>query len=221
VGVGAHQRVGEGDAVAGGDDGCQVLEVDLVADPGGGRHHPEAAERLLTPAEELVALEVPLVLELGVAGQGLGAAEHVDLHRVIDHQVGGNQRIERLRVAALLAHGVAHRGEVDDGGDPGEVLHEHPGGQERDLATVVGGVAPARPARQGGDVVVGDPDAVVVAQQVLEQHLERIGQPADPEVVLEGAEALDLKPLATGVEGRAGVDGGHTNHATARPLRRR
>ena len=115
---------------------------------------------------------------------------------------------------------VAHGRQVDDGGYPGEVLHENPGGQERDLTAVVAGAdAPARPPCQGGHVVVGDPHAVVVAQQVLEQDLERIGQAADAELVLEGAEALDLIALAAGFEGGTGVDGGHANHATTRPLR--
>jgi hypothetical protein len=221
VRVGAHQRVGEGVAVASGDDRGEVLEVDLVADPGGGRHDAEAVERLLTPAKELIALEVPLVLELGIAGQCLGAAEDVHLHGVVDHQICGDEGVERLRVAALLAHRVAHGRQIDDGGHPGEVLHQHPGGPERDLPPAVAGtIASARPLRQGGDVVVGDLQPVVVAQQVLEQDLERIGQPADPEVVLERAESLDAVPPTAGFEGGTSVDGGHRGHATARPRRR-
>ena len=39
-----------------------------------------------------------------------------------------------VRVAALVAHRVAHRGEVDDARDAGEVLEQHPRGLERDLA---------------------------------------------------------------------------------------
>jgi hypothetical protein len=200
-----------------------VLEVDLVADAGGGRHDAEAVERLLTPAQELIALEVPLVLELGVAGQRLGAAEDVHLHGVVDHQIRGDERVERLGVAALLAHRVAHGRQIDDGGHAGEVLHQHAGGQERYLAAAVAGaVPPARPLRQRGHVVVGDAHPVVVAQQVLEQDLERIGEPAGvPEVVLEGAESLDPVPPTAGFEGGTSVDGGHTGHATARPRRRR
>ena len=58
----------------------------------------------------------------------------------------------------------------------------------------------AVPAGQGRDVVVGDPHAVVVAQQVLEQDLQRVGQPADAELVLEGAQAVDLVAFAAGLE---------------------
>ena len=38
------------------------------------------------------------------------------------------------RIAAERAHGIAHCGEIDHGGDAGEVLHQHAGGAEGDLA---------------------------------------------------------------------------------------
>jgi hypothetical protein len=44
---------------------------------------------------------------------------------VVDHQLDRHQRVDLVRVAAELAHRVAHRGEVDDGGHAGEVLHQH------------------------------------------------------------------------------------------------
>jgi hypothetical protein len=208
VRVGADERVGERHAVAGGDDGGEVFEVDLVADAGGRRHHPEPPERLLAPTQELVALEVALVLELGVAGERLGPAEHVDLHGVVDDEVGGDERVELGGVAAALGDRVAHGREVDDRGHAGEVLHQHPRGQERDLAPVRVAAA-TRPAGQGGHVVVGDAHAVVVAQQVLEQHLQRVRQPGNAEVVVQRAQAMDLVPFATGLERAAGVDRCH------------
>jgi hypothetical protein len=167
VAVGADQGVGEGGAVAGGDHGGQVFEVDLVADAGGRRHDPELPEGRLPPAEELVALEVALVLQLGVAAQGVVAAVDVDLHGVVDDQVGGDERVEPLGVLPRLAHRVAHGGEVDDRGDAGEVLHEDARRQERDLAAVAA-VAPAVPLCERPHVVVGHPQPVVVAQQVLQ-----------------------------------------------------
>src|SRR5215208_1112685 len=56
VGVGAHQRVGEGLAVARLHDARQVLEVDLVANARVWRHHAEVVESRLAPAQEGVAL---------------------------------------------------------------------------------------------------------------------------------------------------------------------
>ena len=70
VGVGPHQGVGEGRAVGGGEDHPgQVLEVHLVADARPRRDHPEAVEGLLGPAQELVALDVALVLDVDVGGE--------------------------------------------------------------------------------------------------------------------------------------------------------
>ena len=128
-------------ALAAEDDLAEVLEVDLVADPGRRRDHAEVVERLLAPAQERVALAVALVVALGVDGEGARVAEGVDLDRVVDDQVDGDQRIDLRRVAAELVHRVAHRRQVDDRGDAGEVLHQDPGRLEGDL------LATARPWR--------------------------------------------------------------------------
>ena len=63
----------------------------------------------------------------------LGAAVVVDLHRVVDDQFGGIQRVDLLRVAAELLHGFAHGGEIDHAGHAGEVLHDHARGREVDF----------------------------------------------------------------------------------------
>ena len=72
-----------------------------------------------------VALLVALELALGVDAERVARAEGVDLHRVVDDQLGRHQRVDLRRVAAQLGHRVAHRGEVDDRGHAGEVLHHH------------------------------------------------------------------------------------------------
>ena len=68
VRVGPDQRVGVGHAglVVDEDDAREVLEVDLVHDPGVGRHDGEVVEGVLAPAQERVALLVALELALGV-----------------------------------------------------------------------------------------------------------------------------------------------------------
>ena len=64
VGVGTDQGVAEGAPVRRGEDQSgQVLEVDLMADASPRRHHLVVPERSLGPAQELVALEVPPVLD--------------------------------------------------------------------------------------------------------------------------------------------------------------
>ncbi len=208
VRVGADQGVGVGleDAVvlAAVDDLGQVLEVDLVADPGRRRDDAEVVEGLLAPFEERVALEVALEVVLGVDGEGALVAEGVDLDRVVDHQVDVDQRVDRRRVAADLLHRVAHRRQVDDGGDAGEVLHQHPGGLEGDLDAGLGGRVPAGDRL---DVGGADRDAVLEPQHVLQQDLDRVGQAGDVEALLQRVEAEDLELAPAHLEGRTGAEG--------------
>ncbi len=135
-----------------------------------GRHHAQPGERSLRPAEELVALAVPLVLAGHVEGERVGRPEAIDLDRMVDHEVGRDQRVDPAGVAAEGRHRVPHRGQVDDGRDAREVLEDHARGQERDLR-VAAGARP--PAREAPDVGVGDDAAPGVAQQVLQEDLDR------------------------------------------------
>ena len=79
-----------------------------------GRDDLEVVERALAPAQELVALAVALVLDLDVALEGLGRAEDVGDHGVVDDQLGRRERVDLGRVAAEVGHRLAHGGEVDD-----------------------------------------------------------------------------------------------------------
>jgi hypothetical protein len=148
VRIGADQRIGERAAntvlLVGKDDAGQVLEIDLVHDAGVGRHDAEVAECGLTPAQERVTLAVALELDGVVAQQRIGRAVLVDLHRVVDHELRGRERVDLLRFAAELDHGFAHGREVDDGRYSGEVLHDHARRRKRDL---VARQAPADPTR--------------------------------------------------------------------------
>src|SRR4029450_9567410 len=173
VRVGADDRIRVRLPVALHDRAGQVLDVDLVHDAGAGRDDLELVERGLAPAQELVPLPVALVLELDVAGEGVLAAEQVGDDRVVDDQLGGGEGVDLRGVAAEVADGFPHGGEVDDAGHTGEVLHQHPGGRELDLHARVGGGVPAA---EGTDVVGGDVRAVLRAQQVVQQDLQGVGR---------------------------------------------
>ena len=147
-----------------------------MADAGPRRHHLEIAERGLAPFEEFVALHVAAIFERDILLEALRRAERVDHHRVIDDEVDRDERIDLLRIAAELRHRVAHRGEIDDGGDAGEILHQHAGRAILDLAL---GPALLLPVDQRLDIVAGDGDAVLEAEQILEQHLHRERQARD------------------------------------------
>ncbi len=146
-----------------------MLDVDLVHDPGAGRDDLEVVERALAPAQELITLLVALVLKPDVPLEGVGPAGDVGDDRVVDDHLGGGQRVDPGGFATELDDGLAHRGEVDDAWDTGEVLHDHARRRELDLGVRLG----ARiPAGEGADVACGDVGAVLGPQEVLEEDLE-------------------------------------------------
>ena len=69
-------------------------------DAGVGRHDLEIAEGGLAPAQEHIAFAVAIELDLVVVLEGARRAVLVDLHRVIDHELGGRERIHPLRITA-------------------------------------------------------------------------------------------------------------------------
>ena len=204
--VRADHRVGVSDLLAfharGPDRLGQVFQVHLVADAGPRRNNLEVVKGVLSPAQEFIAFPVALELTLHVLLEGIRAAEEVDHDGVVDHQVAGRQGIDLLGIATEVRHGLAHGGQVDHGGNAGEVLHQHARRAVGDFA----GVPPAGTARrQRLDIVDGDAVAILEAQQVLKQNLQGKGQAAQvadaglrsggQAVVIEGF-AVDLKGAA-------------------------
>src|ERR1019366_6336140 len=96
-------------------------------------------------------------------------SEDVGYHRVVDDQFGRDERIDLSRVAAEVAHGLAHGGEVDHGRYAGEVLQDHPGWGELDLSA---GLGRRVPLREGGDVLRRDVVPILGAQQIFQQDLQ-------------------------------------------------
>ena len=177
VRVGADEGVGVGlqgplDGPGEHDRG-QPLEVDLVHDPGLGRHDLEVVEGGLAPLQELVALAVALVLQRPVELERLAAAEEVGDDGVVDDQLGRRQRVDLLGIATEVGHRLAHGGQVDDARHPGEVLHEHAGRRVLDLGV---GLALGLPLRHRADGVGRGVLAVLGAQEVLQEHLQAVRQ---------------------------------------------
>ena len=154
----------------------QIFEIHLVADAGARRHHAEIVEGAGAPAQEGVAFAVPLIFLLDIGEERGGGAERIDRHRVIDDEIDRNQRIDLARIAVKRAHGVAHGGKIDHGGNAGEILHQHAGGAEGDLALAL---ARLQPLGHAANVVGGDGTPIFMPQQIFEQHLQRERQAAD------------------------------------------
>ena len=217
VRVGADERVGERHAAvligALGDDRGQVLQVDLVDDPGPRRHDPQAFERGLRPAQELVALAVALVLALDVEGEGPVVAEHIDLDRVIDDEVRRDERVDLRRIAAEVGNGVSHPGQVHDRRHAGEVLEDHPRRHERDLCI---GAATGPPAGENLDVRRAHEAPARMAENILEQNAQRHRRSLEVEAI-----GQDGQPIVVGKprsQARPGAEGVVVRHASRSSL---
>ena len=180
VAVRAHQGIwiGQGAAVrlAAPDGLGQMLQVDLVADAGAGRHHAEVVKGGLPPAQEAVALLVAGHFQRDVLLEGVRVAEAVHHDGMVDHQIDGRQRIDDGRVQAGGDQGAAHGRQVRHRRDAGEVLHQHP---RRTVGDLPGGVGVGGPAGHCLNGVRGHRAAVLMAQQVLQQDFHRHRQAAD------------------------------------------
>ena len=173
VAVGAVKRVRIGEGFASGGAGpdalAEIFQVHLMADAGAGRHHAEIIERLLAPAQEGVALAVAVELDIHVLRQAVGGAEIIHHHRVVDHEIDGDQRVHLLRLAAQAQDPIAHGREIDHAGHAGKVLHQDAGRLERHFGGR-GGVG--EPAGHGLRIRHAVGLAVLEAQDVLQQDLQ-------------------------------------------------
>ena len=210
VRVGADERVGVEDAALREDALREVLEVDLVDDADSRRDDLEAVERLHAPLQELVAGAVALELDAHVRGERVRRGPLVHLHRVVDDERDGDQRLDQLRVAAEPSDRRAHRREIHEQRDPGEVLQDDPGHHERDLG---GPLGLRLPGGEGAHVVFLDPLAVAVAQQRLEDDADRDGQAANARgpVPLEVGERVERAGAAR-TEGEAASEALEIRH---------
>ena len=217
VAVRAHARIRIGDhgarsVFAAPDRLGEIFQVHLVADAGAGRHRAEILQRAAAPAQELIAFQVAGIFQRHIVFKRLGVAEFIDHHAVIDHQIDRHQRVDLHRIAAELGDGIAHGGQIDDARHAGEILHQHAG---RAIVDLVVRRAGGLPIDHGLHVGGGHRAAIFKTQQILQQHLHRIGQARDVAQLRRGGlQAVIGIFLARGLQRAAGVqtvlaDGGH------------
>ncbi len=88
----------------------------------------------------------------------------------------GASGLTRSGFAAETHDRLPHRREIHDARHPGEILHDHPRGSEGDFMM---GPRLRVPLEQRFDVGPGDIDAVLEAQEVFQQNLQRERQALD------------------------------------------
>jgi hypothetical protein len=102
---------------------------------------------------------------------------------VIDDELGGKSGLMREASPAERRNGVAHRRQIDHARHAGEVLQYDARRKKGDLGD---GFGVRVPVRERQHVVALDAHAVLVAQQILEQDLERVRQTRDVDASVLG-----------------------------------
>src|SRR5262249_7371218 len=107
--------------------------------------------------------------------EGVAGSELIHLDRVIDDQVGGEQRVGARRVGAHGGKSIAHGGQVDHARHARGILQQDAGRHEADLP----GLLVAYTPRYIVDIIGFDLQAVFAAQQVFQQNASGERQPRD------------------------------------------
>src|SRR5207248_10991321 len=111
------------------NDARQILQICLMADARAWRNSLEILKRGLAPTQERVTLHVALKFEFGVQRERIAGAEIVHLHRVVDDQFHGKERIDALWIAADFVERSSHRSKIDDPWTASDILHKQSRGQ--------------------------------------------------------------------------------------------
>jgi len=183
VRVGADEGVREREPVARLDDAREELEVHLVADTGVRRDDGKVVEPRLAQRRNAYRSLLRSNSSSTLREIARRDANFVDLQPSGRSRARPDLRIDLPGVSALVAHRVAHRGEIHDARDAREVLQaaRGPGANEisRDGSSA---------AIRGDRVDLG---VRAVAQHVLEQDPERVREPRDVPFGLERVEPED------------------------------
>lgn len=190
VGIGADEGIGVENVVLIENSFCEILEIDLVDDTDSRRDHSESIEGLLSPLQEFVAFLVTDELDGEVAVEGVLRTGEIDLDGVIDDEIDGDEGFDDRGIGSGRFCGVAHRGEVDDEGNAGEVLQNDAGDGEGDFIIAGGFGVP------GGEIFnvrLGDFPTVEIAEEGFENDADGDGEAGDVgnAEFLEGGEGVE------------------------------
>jgi hypothetical protein len=181
----------------------QEFEIDLVADAKSGRNDAQSLEGLRAPLQEPIPLAVPAELHLRVEAECVRAAEVVDLHGMIDHQIDGHQRLDTLDVETTTCDRRTHRCQIDEQWNTGEILKEHATHDERDFCRTRGS---GLPSSERFDILLTKAPAVDMTEHGFKDDAHTHGQARDASnpkrlelrerVVRGGCSGRELQSLA-------------------------
>ena len=187
----------------------QVFEIDLMHDADTRGHDLERIERLHTPFHELIALFIALEFEFHVDVERILAAVTVHLYRMIDHQIDRHQRLNHFRILAHLVDDLAHRRQISQQRNAGEILQHHARDDERNFkfARIV-----RPPIGELLHVLFADLLAIDIAQHRFQHDANRDRQFADiGKCLCERRQRIELAGFAgsegEGFQGAEGVVG--------------
>src|SRR5208283_229245 len=125
-------------------------------------------------------------------------AETVHLNGVVDDQLRGEKGIDALGIAAHFLNRFAHRGQVHDGGDAGEILQQDARRHKGNFLLFGAGF----PGSERADIFGANGASVLAAQQVFQQNAEGERQPGEltEALLLQFFEALNFKSLRADIQ---------------------
>ena len=200
--IGAHHRIGIClNSVAGrhgANHARKIFEIYLVADSRVWRHYLEIVKCGLTPAQKCISLHVALKFQLRVEPESIDAAKIIDLHGMVDDQLGGEQRIDALGISAHALHRFAHCSQIDDCRHTSKILQQHPRGHEGNFFFSRSGT----PIGQRLDVRGVNESVVFAAQKIFKQNAQRkreLAQIRDP-IFLERFQPMYFETLRSNAQ---------------------
>ena len=181
MGVGSHHRVKVRKLAGVGrlrhNAARKTLDVDLVANARSGRNDAHILKRRLGPLQEAIALAVALEFHVHVLLKSIGAASSIGDHRMINHQIERNLRINARGVGTQIACGFTHHGQVNEHRHTGEILQQYASRHVFNFAALNALHAGINNALRIKLARVG---IVNIAQHVFKQNAQRMRQRLGP-----------------------------------------
>jgi hypothetical protein len=152
----------------------EIFEIHLMHDTDTRRDDFESFEGLHAPLEKLITRLVAFEFHFHVQAQGVGRGGEIDLNRVVDDQIDGDERFDHFRFFIQARGGGAHGGEINQKRHASEILQNDARDDEGDFRGAIGG---RFPIRERANVLFADFFTVEIAEHRFEHDANANGEP--------------------------------------------